>query len=277
MQIPDWVFRLQPVADGFYEILFALRSQFLRIRELFLAPQAPKTRARAKSKISPATWSRVVAHRGLSGHPTIQENTFEAFDWARRWGCAIELDLQLCQCGQWIVFHDSTFQGRPIAEWERSAIRRLAPQIPFPEELRPWWPDCPMWFLEIKVQAAWQLPQAISAFLEALPSWNLPQEQTTLISLDSQVLTLLRAQGWRGALAWVYLFAPRAFAKVQEQIPDCGILGYFATFPKSFANVPKIQGLGFANHPHTLRYYLQKQGKPWVFTDRLDRLIKSQT
>lgn len=279
MHLPDWVFRLQPVADWFYEILFGLRSHFLRSIALFGLKQSPVTKGSLslKDKISPAHWSRVVAHRGLTGHPRIQENTFEAFEWARKRGCAIELDLQLCKCGQWIVFHDSVFQGRAIAEWERAEIRRRAPQIPFPEELHLWWPECPMWFLEIKVQEASSLPQAISSFWSALDTWNLPQKQITLISLDAQVLTLLQAQGWRGALAWVYLFSPRAFTKIQTEIPDCGILGYYATFPKSFAKVPRIQGLGFANHHHTLRYYLQKQGIHWVFTDRLDLLSPDHT
>lgn len=68
----------------------------------------------------------VLAHRGYAGsHP---ENSLEAFAEALEAGAThIETDVHLSKDGQVVIFHDDTYEGKPLIEWERS---QLPPHVP---------------------------------------------------------------------------------------------------------------------------------------------------
>lgn len=70
----------------------------------------------------------VLAHRGFAGtHP---ENSLSAFEAALDAGAThIETDVHLSMDGQVVIFHDDTFQGKPILEWNRFELPAWVPTM----------------------------------------------------------------------------------------------------------------------------------------------------
>lgn len=70
----------------------------------------------------------VLAHRGYAAtHP---ENSLAAFAAALDAGAThIETDVHLSKDGQVIIFHDDTYEGKPLIEWDRSGLPTHVPSI----------------------------------------------------------------------------------------------------------------------------------------------------
>lgn len=70
----------------------------------------------------------VLAHRGFAG--SNPENSLPAFDAAINAGAThIETDVHLSKDGQVVIFHDDTFKGKPLIEWDRSELPEYVPTM----------------------------------------------------------------------------------------------------------------------------------------------------
>ena len=104
------------------------------------------------------TQPHVLAHRGYTG--AYPENSLDAFSAALQAGAThIETDVHLTKDGQVVIFHDDTYEGKPLIEWERT---ELPPHVPSMLEALRMFPDA-RFNIDVKsAQAATPLAQMIN-------------------------------------------------------------------------------------------------------------------
>lgn len=70
----------------------------------------------------------VLAHRGYAA--SYPENSLAAFAASLDAGAThIETDVHLSKDGQVLIFHDDTYEGKPLIEWDRSALPIHVPSM----------------------------------------------------------------------------------------------------------------------------------------------------
>lgn len=222
-----------------------------------------------------------IGHRGLMEHPSIKENTLEAFGEAIKRGAGVELDLRLSKCGALMVHHDRTAQrvfGMPfgIADLSRAEWNQVEPEIPTLDEVMDTYPDCPAWMIEVKdlgsPESNHQLIQTLAEFLAN----RTIQGRICLLALSAELLQLCREILPGLPRAYVYLVSPKLGLQYLDSDPECNLMGWHMSFPRAKIPASILQGnnwgVGFANYPWTAAK-IAGQGYPLVFSDRLDRVL----
>ncbi len=218
----------------------------------------------------------VIAHRGLYGHPSIKENTLEAFDFAIRNGAGIEYDLHLSSDEVPLINHDTTLDrifGIPhsVRETPFYKTQTLCPEVPSLEQLLlKHHANCPYHMVEIKGSDDLdRLTILIKKTIDLFEQLG-TLDKVTFLSLDLDVLRLIRNIRPELPRAFVYLVSPKLGLAYLEEDPDCKLAGWFFTYPKKI-QPSRILGVGFLNHKKSFSRESTKQW-PFIFTDRLDKI-----
>jgi glycerophosphoryl diester phosphodiesterase/predicted MFS family arabinose efflux permease len=179
---------------------------------------------------------RFQAHRGLWKTTGLQENTLAAFRAARAHGAEMcELDVQLSQDGQVIVFHDKDLRrlaGQPnlVRETTAAELKRLA-DVPTLEEVLRDPQVTPLFNIELKTNEFWNG------------------------ALEREVAAVIERTGTQGRVMFSSFnpFSLRRLAKLQPEIPR-GLLVAEETEAKNKFWLRKIW-LGYFARPHLMHLY----------------------
>lgn len=223
----------------------------------------------------------LVGHRGVFGHPEVQENTFAAFDIAIARGGGIEFDLHLTRDGVVVVHHDATLlrvHGRPeaIADLTLNQLQELAPAVPtFDELLARYGHGCPHYFLEPKVRELQDMRRLVRALGQGVSKARLDRH-ATLISSHTAMLDVAREELPWLPRAIIFFATSRAAERYARQHGDTGMAGWYFNFPKrmmaELAQRGLHMGVGQIDYLNTHRHY-RNLGFRYHFTNRIDRLV----
>lgn len=277
------------------------QSIFNKIHSIIVAPLVfIHTRIRSSKTLVSDSQSGdlfLVAHRGVNTHPSIIENTGEAFKLAWQTTQNIEFDLRMTIDGEIVIHHDSNLQrlwglSNVISKTPLAELKIIAPQILTLNDLiasetqrqKEYQFDnqnalSSTWFVEIKTEEdsrhLIQLLNVLKKLLGQLSENKAIRLKVILISLSDDVMAEIKTILSDYDRSMVYLLnKEKALGYIQEDL-ECGLLGWYF-------NMPKIEhnniGIGFLNHKSSYRYYQIKNEqriyhdkKPvWLFSDRVD-------
>ena len=220
---------------------------------------------------------QLIGHRGLYGHPTLIENTLPAFEYAIRHGAGLEYDLQLSKDGIPLIHHDQSLNrvfGLPNQPREEawSITRTVCPAIPSLEQfLLRFYQSCPHHMVEFKPgdteDRTLELIEKTHAQFEQLGLLH----RVTFLSLDPNILRMIKEVCPNSPRAFVYLVSPKKGLEYLIEDPDCQLAGWFFRYPKKIPNRQQL-GVGFLNHPRGFEWQARQNWK-YIFTDRIDRLL----
>ncbi|MBI2786659.1 MAG: glycerophosphodiester phosphodiesterase [Legionella longbeachae] len=216
--------------------------------------------------------TRLIAHRGVHNYNQgIIENTFSAFDLAKKLGCwGIEFDVRATADKVLVVNHDATLKrlwGYPqtIANLTFGELRALVPQIPSLNEVIDAYGNSMHLFIELKTPF-----QDEGSLVNALQKLSAGQNYH-LLTLNDEIFRSL-SHFPKNALLLV-----AAHNNVQEFCNICfkenyaGVLGHYFMITNKIINrlkeANKIVGVGQVNSKYSL-YRELNRGIPLLFTDQ---------
>jgi glycerophosphoryl diester phosphodiesterase len=223
-------------------------------------------------QLTPSPQQSLIGHRGLV-NATYPGNTIASFAAALALGLNwLELDIQLCSDGQWMVFHDAQLQEQTVTTLSSTTLLSLAPATPRLEEVYQLLQQQPMpsnLNIEIKLFEAALTPQYVEAFATWLSSHHL----ATLPLISSFNWSLLRAlKQVCPQLPTGYLVECFSLDTINlAQAAHCQAIHSRAdTFTEEQLHAAETAGLAVllytVNDPMLAQYWLSK-GVTAIFTD----------
>ena len=240
--------------------------------------------------------SKIIAHRGLCSHPSMTENTLQAFELAWKVTPHIEFDLRMSSDGHLVIHHDQDLErlwgvSEKIADLNIAQVKNRFPDIPTLVELISNWQNYlyemlprvesiqfkPYWFIEIKSEDD---PSRVDDILNSLKRvWSQVKDVCipVFLSLDAEILRRIKGAFPNEARSFVYLVSKKQALNYINEDPECGLMGWYFNYPKNRGFSGGHHGVGFLNHSSSLNVYQgrnQKAERPlWIFTDRPDRIL----
>lgn len=218
----------------------------------------------------------VIAHRGAHDkHLKIIENTHEAFERAREFGCwGIELDVHTTLDQVLVVNHDPTLhriwnKDSAISKLTFRELREQAPLIPSLAEVVERYGKHLHLFIELK--DPFHAEETLAATLESLT----PEEDYHLLSLDEPIFAAL-TRFPRAAMLLVAVHNNVAkFCRLSLQKNYGGVFGHYSLLSKAqmrrLVAANQKTGVGFIGSKNSL-YRELNRGHEWLFTDSVSKI-----
>lgn len=216
--------------------------------------------------------ARLIAHRGAHHHVQgIIENTFPAFDLAKKLGCwGIEFDVRATADKVLVVHHDTTLKRlwgykQAIAHLNFKELRALVPEVPTLHEVVAAYGNSMHLLIELKTP--FENEESLMQILQGLS----PGDHYYLLTLNAAIFQSLTQFPKHALLLVAGHNNLTEFCKLCFKDNYGGVLGHYLLVNNKAINklqvAEKIVGVGMVDSKYSLCRELNR-GINWLFTNR---------
>jgi glycerophosphoryl diester phosphodiesterase len=228
-------------------------------------------------------WEGVlIGHRGVKDHPTLLENTLEAFDVAASRGAGLELDVRMTGDGNVVVSHDpdllrvfgvkATIEENALIDLKHMEARLSSLR----EVINCFKSRVPMFMIEIKREMTSDFTLGLLLETQKIIHELGVSHQVILLGLDAELCQMFKKYAPELKRAFVTELNLSVAIQYLPTDVECGHFGWYFNYPEELIEGLNSQGLpcgvGFMNEPEMFYKWQQKEVK-FLFSDRVDKLF----
>lgn len=228
-------------------------------------------------------WEGVlIGHRGVKDHPTVLENTLEAFEMAASRGAGLELDVRMTGDGNVVVSHDPDLfrvfgvQAK-IEDNTLANLKHKEAKLPsFREVINCFKSRVPIFMIEIKREVTTDLTLGLLLETQKIIHELGVSQKVILLGLDADLCQMFKECAPELKRAFVSELNLSVAIQYLPTDAECGHFGWYFSYPEDLIEGLNSQGLpcgvGFMNKPEMFYKWQQKEVE-FLFSDRVDKLF----